>query len=229
MWRGERYPLIYFGNNGRLYVSQSYRAPTWKGDVPDFSIETSTIFQAGQTYDIVVENVNSRLTISVNGVLESSVQGSATYAPDQAGVLWAGSTHYMPLKANITNLHFINLDLGASCPPSPAPTSAPTPAPTLRPTHEDEDDLNVVALVASLCVVGAFLVVCGIIYAKKYYSSKNAKVAAVPNNAATDDGDTITVVRMGTVEAVHAADASEAAPVQATLVPNATVISVRQP
>ena len=46
---------------------------------------------------------------------------------------------------------------------------------------------------ASLSVVGAFLVVCGIIYAKKYYSSKSAKVAAVPNNAATDDGDTITV------------------------------------
>ena len=316
MWRGERYPLIYFGNNGRLYVSQSYRAPTWKGDVPDFSIETSTIFQAGQTYDIVVENVNSRLTISVNGVLESSVQGSATYAPDQAGVLWAGSTHYMPLKANITNLHFINLDLGASCPPSPAPTSAPTPAPTLRPTHEDEDDLNVVALVASLCVVGAFLVVCVILYefAKKY-AARSAKVAAttgataVPKNAATDDGDTITVeappgklnlefegtsaivkevlfdsplvgkvypgdvlksvngvavtggkcltnavaaaddgtnprallflrkrqpalatlVRMGTVEAVHAAEAFATDQVQATLAPLATVISVQGP
>ena len=181
-----------------------------------------------------------------------------------------------------------------------------TSAPTSRPTREDEDDLNVVALVASLCVVGAFLVVCGIIYAKKYYSSKSAKVAAVPNNAATDDGDTITVeappgtlglkfdgtstrvkevfsdsplvgkvypgdvlksvngvltfgtylaaaadecaararscfceknraadaatlVRMGTVEAIHAADASAAPPVQATLVPHATVLSVQQP
>ena len=166
---------------------------------------------------------------------------------------------------------------------------------------------------ASLSVVGAFLVVCGIIYAKKYYSSKSAKVAAVPKNAATDDGDTITVeappgrlglefegtsaivkevlfdsplvgkvqpsdvlksvngvavtggkcltnavaaaddgtnprtllflrkqqpapptrpatiVRMGTVEAVHAADASAAPPVQATLVPHATVLSVQQP
>ena len=161
---------------------------------------------------------------------------------------------------------------------------------------------------ASLSVVGAFLVVCGIIYAKKYYSSKSAKVAAVPNNAATDDGDTITVeappgrlglkfdgtstrvkevfsdsplvgkvypgdvlksvngvltfgkylaaaadcsryrtfvflrkqqpappmrpatiVRMGTVEAIHAADASAAPPVQATLVPHATVISVQEP
>ena len=157
---------------------------------------------------------------------------------------------------------------------------------------------------ASLSVVGAFLVVCGIIYAKKYYSSKSAKVAAVPKNAATDDGDTITVeappgtlglefeqastkvkevfsdsplvgkvypgdvlksvngvltfgtylaaaaddcaaprtlvflrkqqpalatlVRMGTVEAVHAADASAAPPVQATLVPHATVLSVQQ-
>ena len=37
-----------------------------------------------------------------------------------------------------------------------------------------------------------------------------------------------TIVRMGTVEAVHAADASAAPPVQATLVPNATVISVQQ-
>ena len=150
MWRGERYPLIYFGNNGRLYVKQSYRAPTNKWDVPDFEIETSTIFQAGQTYDIVVENVNSYLTISVNGVLESSVQGSATYAPDQAGVLWAGSTHYMPLKANLTNLHFVDLD-DASCPtpepthapsaapttavPSPAPSRFPSPVPTLAPTH----------------------------------------------------------------------------------------------
>ena len=110
--------------------------------------------------------------------------------------------------------------------PTPGPTWAPTYSPTPRPTREDEED---VALAVSLCVVGAFLVVCGIIYAKKYYSSKSAKIAAVSNNAATDDGDTITVVRMGTVEAVHAADASEAAPVQATLVPNATVISVRQP
>jgi len=178
------------------------------------------------------------------------------------------------------------------------------------PRSEDLD----VALVASLCVVGAFLVVCGIIYAKKYYSSKNAKVAAVPNNAATDDdGDTITVeappgrlglefdgtsaivkevlfdsplvgkvypgdalksvngvavtggkclidavaaaddgdnprtllflreqqpappmrpatiVGMGTVEAIHASDASAAPPVQATLVPHATVLSVQQP
>jgi surface protein len=180
--------------------------------------------------------------------------------------------------------------------PTPDPTSAPTP----RPTREDEE----VALVVSLCVVAAFLVVCGIIYAKKYYSSKSAKVAAVPKNAATDDGDTITVeappgrlglkfdgtstrvkevfsdsplvgkvhpgdvlksvngvltfgtylaaaaddcaaprtlvflrkqqpalatlVRMGTVEAVHAADASAAPPVQATLVPHATVLSVQQ-
>jgi hypothetical protein len=58
--------------------------------------------------------------------------------------------------------------------------------------------------------------------------NSSAKIAAFSNNAATDDGDTITVVRMGTVEAAHAADASEAAPVQATLVPNATVLSVHQ-
>ena len=202
---------------------------------------------------------------------------------------------------------------GASCPfPSPAPTPAPT---TPRPTREDEDDLNVVALVASLCVVGAFLLFIGILYVRERYPAraKNAKVAAVPNNAATDDGDTITVeappgtlglkldgtstrvkevfsdsplvgkvhpgdvlksvngvavtggkclinavaaaddgtnprallflrkqqpapstrpavlVRMGTVEAIHAADASAAAPVQATLVPHATVLSVQQP
>ena len=38
-----------------------------------------------------------------------------------------------------------------------------------------------------------------------------------------------TIVRMGTVEAVHAADASAAPPVQATLVPHATVLSVQQP
>ena len=38
-----------------------------------------------------------------------------------------------------------------------------------------------------------------------------------------------TIVRMGTVEAVHAADTSAAPPVQATLVPNATVISVQEP
>jgi len=37
------------------------------------------------------------------------------------------------------------------------------------------------------------------------------------------------LVRMGTVEAVHAADASAAPPVQATLVPHATVLSVQQP
>ena len=60
--------------------------------------------------------------------------------------------------------------------------------------EDDDEDSDVVALVVSLCVVGAFLVFCGIIYAKKYYSSKSAKVAAVPNNAAADDdGDTITV------------------------------------
>ena len=38
-----------------------------------------------------------------------------------------------------------------------------------------------------------------------------------------------TVVRMGTVEAIHAADASAAPPAQATLVPHATVISVQGP
>ena len=193
-----------------------------------------------------------------------------------------------------------------SC-PTQRPTPRPTPGPTSSDDEDDDDDSDVVALVVSLCVVGAFLVVCGIIYAKKYYSSKNAKVAAVPNNAATDDdGDTITVeappgklglkfdgtstrvkevfsdsplvgkvypsdvlksvngvltfgkylaaaaddcaaprtllflrkqqpsppmrpatiVRMGTVEAVHAADNSA---VQATLVPHATVISVQEP
>ena len=74
--------------------------------------------------------------------------------------------------------------------PTRRPTYAPTPR---RAPRGRRKGLNVVALVASLCVVGAFLVVCGIIYVKKYYSSKNMKVAAVPNNAATDDGDTITV------------------------------------
>ena len=38
-----------------------------------------------------------------------------------------------------------------------------------------------------------------------------------------------TIVRMGTVEAVHAADADATPPVQATLVPHATVISVQEP
>jgi len=203
-----------------------------------------------------------------------------------------------------------------TCAPTPAPTAAPTvtTAPT-GPTHEDEDDLNVVELVVSLCVVGAFLLFIGILYVRERYPAraKNAKVAVVPNNAATDNGDTITVeappgrclglefegtsaivkevlfdspmvgkiypgdilksvngvvvtggkcltnavaaaddgtnprtlvflrkqqpappmrsatvVRMGTVEAIHAADASAAAPVQATLVPNATVISVQE-
>ena len=38
-----------------------------------------------------------------------------------------------------------------------------------------------------------------------------------------------TLVRMGTVEAVHAADASATDQVQATLVPHATVISVQGP
>ena len=38
-----------------------------------------------------------------------------------------------------------------------------------------------------------------------------------------------TLVRMGTVEAVHAADADATPPVQATLVPHATVISVQEP
>ena len=191
--------------------------------------------------------------------------------------------------------------------PSLSPPSGGVAADS-RGEEDDDEDSDVVALVVSLCV-GAFLVVCGIIYAKKYYSSKNAKVAAVPNNAATDDGDTITVeappgtlglkfdgtstrvkevfsdsplvgkvypgdvlksvngvltfgkylaaaaddcaaprtllflrkqqpapptrpavlVRMGTVEAIDAADASAVAPVQATLVPHATVLSVQQP
>ena len=38
-----------------------------------------------------------------------------------------------------------------------------------------------------------------------------------------------TVVRMGTVEAIHAVNASAADQVQATLVPHATVISVQEP
>ena len=43
---------------------------------------------------------------------------------------------------------------------------SPTPRPTPRDDEDDDDDLDVVALAVSLCVVGAFLAVCGILYVK---------------------------------------------------------------
>ena len=70
-----------------------------------------------------------------------------------------------------------------TCPPSPAPTSAPTP----RPTREDEGDTDVGALVASLCVVGAFLVVCGII-CEEVLLFEEREGRGGSKNAATDDG-----------------------------------------
>ena len=93
-----------------------------------------------------------------------------------------------------------------------------------RGTDEDDDDEDSDgdALVVILCVIGAFFggaVFVGATVNK--CAAKSAKVAEQPALA--------TIVRMGTVEAVHAADASATDQAQATLAPLATVISVQGP
>ena len=117
-----------------------------------------------------------------------------------------------------------------TCPPSPAPT---TSAPTPEPDDDDDSDCTSCTLIVVFCILFACLVFCAccITYIRRRKARQSAKTNPISPAAATPAPSTrpALLVRMGTVEAIHAADASAAAPVQATLVPHATVISVQGP
>ena len=117
-----------------------------------------------------------------------------------------------------------------TCPPSPAPTPAPTPEPD---DDDDDSDCTSCTLIVVFCILFACLVFCAgsIIYIRRRKARQLAKTTPISPAATTPAPPTrpATIVRMGTVEAIHAADASAVAPVQATLVPHATVLSVQQP
>ena len=118
-----------------------------------------------------------------------------------------------------------------TCPPSPAPTtSAPTPEP-----DDDDDDSDCLSctLIVIFSILFACLVfcACSITYIRRRKARQLAKTNPI-SPAATTPAPPMrqaTVVRMGTVEAIHAVNASAADQVQATLVPHATVISVQEP
>ena len=115
-----------------------------------------------------------------------------------------------------------------TCPPSPAPTPAPLP-PT--PESDDDSDCTSCTLIVVFCTLFACLVfcACSIIYIRRRKARQSAKTNPISPAAMMPAPSTrpAFLVRMGTVEAVHAASA--APPVQATLVPHATVISVQEP
>jgi len=118
-----------------------------------------------------------------------------------------------------------------TCPPPPAPTSAPTP----EPDDDDDDDsdcttcsLIVYFSILFACLACLVFCACGI---RRFKARQSAKTTPI-SPAATTPAPSMrpaNIVRMGTVEAVHAAEASATDQVQATLVPHATVISVQEP
>jgi hypothetical protein len=104
-----------------------------------------------------------------------------------------------------------------NCQQTPRATPRATPRPTPRDDNEDDDeddddgdDSDGVALVVSLCVVGAFLVVCGILYvkyparAKQGFSLVKARCAAITarNRLAMWGGFDLSTATMGLVMSV---------------------------
>jgi hypothetical protein len=113
-----------------------------------------------------------------------------------------------------------------TCPPSPAPTTAPTL--TLQPTTTPDClscSLIVIFAILFACLACLVFCACGIRRLKARQSAKTTPISPAATTPVPPMRPA-TIVRTGTVEAVHAADASAAPPVQATLVPHATVLSV---
>jgi len=119
-----------------------------------------------------------------------------------------------------------------TCPPSSAPTTAPTLTlqPTTTPTTPDCLSCSLIVIFSILfaCLACLVFCACGIRRLKVRQSAKTTPISPVAVTLATSMRPAL-LVRMGTVEAVHAAEASATDQVQATLVPHATVISVQEP
>ena len=119
-----------------------------------------------------------------------------------------------------------------TCPPSSAPTTAPTLTlqPTTTPTTPDCLSCSLIVIFSILfaCLACLVFCACGIRRLKARQSAKTTPISPAATTPAPSMRPA-TIVRMGTVEAVHAADADATPPVQATLVPHATVISVQEP
>jgi len=97
---GLRYPGLWFSDVGRLYVARSNEN---SGETNAYA---TTVFKAGESYEIRITNIDSLLSVYVDGLLEVSTQGTSTSAPADGGVLYVGGPWYAPVKATISDVIF---------------------------------------------------------------------------------------------------------------------------
>ena len=74
--------------------------------------ESTTVFEAGKTYDIVVKNINSKISIYVDGKLDNHMDNSKGRTRRRPGLLkvgWSGGK-YPPAAATISNARFAEVE-----------------------------------------------------------------------------------------------------------------------
>ena len=92
------YPALFFYKTKTMYVYQS------KVSSGRDYLESTTVFEAGETYDVLVKNIGSKISIYVDGQLDNSQQFEGPHA-STAGELkvgWSGGK-YPPAAATISN------------------------------------------------------------------------------------------------------------------------------
>ena len=100
----EYYPALFFHINNMMYVYQ-----TKSGGGHDH-IHSTTVFEAGKTYDIVVISENSKLSLYVDGKREDhmdNIGGSPAGGVLKVG--WSGGK-YPPAAATISNARFSEVE-----------------------------------------------------------------------------------------------------------------------
>ena len=99
------YPALFFYKTKTMYVYQ-----TKSGGGRDY-IQSTTVFEAGKTYDVLVKNVGSKISIYIDGQLDNSQQFEGPHA-STAGLLkvgWSGGK-YPPAAATISNARFSEVE-----------------------------------------------------------------------------------------------------------------------
>ena len=115
MWYSERYPLVLFNKDGKLHVGQTAALGNSMNDWEQNHVNSQKVFAAGQTYAVRVTNVNNKLSLYVDDILEGSVQGDSTYAPGTGGRLmvgWdGGGRNYAPASVTLSNARFSAIEV----------------------------------------------------------------------------------------------------------------------
>ena len=102
---GLRYPGVWFSDAGRLYAARSNQGGGETNAYGNF------VYTAGKSYKIRITNIDSLLSIYVDGKLDVTAQGTSTSAPADGGVILVGTPWYTPVKATISDVIFRELEV----------------------------------------------------------------------------------------------------------------------